>query len=146
MASYNDLEQYLNSDSSNPGIASLSDYSAVFHPKKLMIEEVDEVIITVSNLNNHPSLATAEEFGPEDPLTILQPRLDTCLEKITNEHIEEPFNAIRRYCESIRVETLYRPKYEYVLTGTYILFQKIYIEKDSKHCFENLHFIVEFCF
>ena len=49
MASYNDLEQYLNSDTSCNSLANpstcINDYSAIFHPKKLMIEDVDDVII-----------------------------------------------------------------------------------------------------
>lgn len=90
-------------------VPSFNDYSAIFHPKKLMIEEVDEVIIAVHNLINHPSIASGfKEFGPEDPLNILEPRFNTCLEQITNEHLDDSFDAMRRYCESIKVQTLYR--------------------------------------
>ena len=120
MASYNDLEHYINQNSKTLDLQTFSDYSAVFHPKKLMIEEADEVIISVANLSQHPSLEPKnDDLGPEDPLTVLRPRLESCLEQITKEHVDGPFDALRRYCESIQVQTLYRPKYEYVLTSLF---------------------------
>ena len=60
MASFNDLEQYLSSSSSTK---YLSDYSALFHPKRLLIEEIDEVTIQVQNLSEHPSLYETQDLG-----------------------------------------------------------------------------------
>merc|ERR1712029_422836 len=116
MASFNDLEQYLSSSSSTK---YLSDYSALFHPKRLLIEEIDEVTIQVQNLSEHPSLYETQDLGPEDPLTKLQPRLNHCLDQITNEHFETVFQALRRYCSSVQLQTLYRPKYEYVIVNMF---------------------------
>ena len=58
-------------------------------------------------------------IGPEDPLTKLQPRLNHCLDQITNEHFETVFQALRRYCSSVQLQTLYRPKYEYVIVNMF---------------------------
>ena len=109
IASYNDLSRYL-SPSSEPDSSSsigtnaggnLSDYRALFHPKRLLIDEVDEVTIAVHNLSDHPSLYNTDDLGPEDPLTKLRPRVQNCLEFITNEHFTDDFQALRRYCDQV---------------------------------------------
>lgn len=70
MASFNDLSKFLNKDFDKTLI--LQDYSALFHPKKMLMEEIDEMLIEVENLNDHPSLYNTNDLGPDDPLTQLQ--------------------------------------------------------------------------
>ena len=60
MKTIEDLEQYLSSSSSTK---YLNDYSALFHPKRLLIEEIDEVTIQVQNLSEHPSLYETQDLG-----------------------------------------------------------------------------------
>jgi hypothetical protein len=69
MSSYNDLEQYL--CMSENKILTFNDYTALFHPKRLLIDELDEIVIAVQNISDHPSLSETSDLGPEDPLTNL---------------------------------------------------------------------------
>ena len=57
--------------------------------------------IAVHNLNEHPSLYNTNDLGSEDPLTKLRPRVQKCLEFITNEHFTDDFHALRRYCDQV---------------------------------------------
>ena len=101
IASYIDLSRYLSPTLEYSSSSSLSDYRALFHPKKLLIDEVDEAAIAVHNLNEHPSLYSTNDLGSEDPLTKLRPRVEKCLEFITNEHFTDDFQALRRYCDQV---------------------------------------------
>ena len=49
IASYIDLSRYLSPTLEDSSSSSLSDYRALFHPKRLLIDEVDEVAIGKSN-------------------------------------------------------------------------------------------------
>ena len=68
---------------------------------RLLIDEVDEVVIAVHNLSDHPSLYSTNDLGSEDPLTKLRPRVRKCLEFITDEHYTNDFQALRRYCRQV---------------------------------------------
>ena len=81
------------------------------------MDEIDEVTIEIQNLNDHPSLYNTNNLGSEDPMTKLLPRLNTCLDYIMPEHSVTPFESLRRYCSRVQLQPLYRPKYEYVVTG-----------------------------
>ena len=63
MASFNDLEQYLSSAGSSSTVQYLSDYHSLFHPKRLLMEEIDNVTIQVENLSDHPSLYETQNLG-----------------------------------------------------------------------------------
>ena len=69
---------------------------------RLLIDEVDEVTISVHNLSDHPSLYSTNDLGSEDPLTKLRPRVRKCLEFISDEHYTNDFQALRRYCGQVK--------------------------------------------
>lgn len=106
MASFNDLGQYLSSVPDGQ-VVSFHDYHALFHPKRLLVDEIDEVIIEVQNVLDHPSL-TSTSLDPDDPLASLLPRMDSCLGFITSEHFDSVCEAIRRFCDTVQIQTLYR--------------------------------------
>ena len=137
ISSYNDLSQYLSSAEVE---RNLTDYRAIFHPKRLLLDEIDEVAILIHNLSDHPSLYNTTDLGPEDPLTKLRPRIQKSFEFLTaKNHLSytDDYHALRKYCGQVQVRTLYRPKYEYVTTSLFrrlITQMKIGLER----CLENL--------
>lgn len=133
IASFSDLSRLL----TNQSPSLLNEYQAIFHPKKLLFDELDEVLIQVENLTEHPSLYETSDFGPDDPLTKLRPRLQQCVDYICDEHYENYFQALRRYCSTIQLQTLYRPKYEYVITA---MFRRLLaqIRATLEHSMENM--------
>ena len=138
IASYNDLSQYLTlADQIHP---NLTDYHALFHPKRLLLDEIDDATIAIHSLNEHPSLYNTSDLGPEDPLTKLRPKVQKSFEFLTKQnyiHYIDDHQALRRFCGQVQVRTLYRPKYEYVITG---LFRRLLIQMKVtlERCLENL--------